>query len=688
MTETGPKVALITGITGQDGSYLAELLLSKGYQVNGMMRRSSSFNTERVKHIYQDPHEKNYKFKLWYGDLADASVLIKLLATIKPDEVYNLGAQSHVRVSFDIPEYTADVDAMGTLRLLEAIRFLNLPCKFYQASSSEMFGSALPPQNEETPFKPRSPYAVSKVFSHYITVNYREAYGLFACSGILMNHESPRRGETFVTKKITHGLAKILAGKQEKIYLGNLDAKRDWGYCYDDKTEILTKDGWKLFKDLVFKDTVVTLDRKGLLRYTKPTEFIVKEYYGEMIQFQNRHLDLLVTPNHKMYVRAGDMRSYELVSANEVFKSINKWKFKKDARWNGEELKQFFLPSISKYKNKRIEAEKKLHMDSWLEFLGWFISEGHCGKGIKGSYRVGISQDKKNNKYRMGIIKCLEKLNFKFGVDDHEFRINDKQLWNYLKQFGKARNKHVPSFIKDLCTEQIMIFLDALFKGDGNGKIDINKNCNFYTSSVKLINDVQELLLKCGLSGNIKLHKNRESAYRINVISKYNHPCFRANKNAIVRYTNYNGKIYCCTVPDHVIYVRRNGKACWCGNSAEYVEAMHLMLQQAKPDDYVIATGETHSVREFLQEAFGLVGLDFNKYIEIDKKYFRPSEVEQLCGDSSKAKKNLGWEARVRFKDLTRLMVIEDLKKEGIDPTKYGLEQKPKLTSSYLKDVS
>lgn len=351
MATENRKIALITGITGQDGSYLAELLLSKGYQVNGIMRRSSSFNTERIDHIYQDPHEKDYKFKLWYGDLADPSALLKLLAKIKPDEIYNLAAQSHVKVSFEIPEYTADIDAIGTLRLLEAIRSLDLKCKFYQASSSEMFGSSPPPQNELTPFHPRSPYAVAKVFAHNITVNYREAYGMFACSGILMNHESPRRGETFVTRKITRGIAGILSGKDKKIYLGNLDAKRDWGYA------------------------------------------------------------------------------------------------------------------------------------------------------------------------------------------------------------------------------------------------------------------------------------------------------------------------------------------------PEYCEAMWTMLQQKQPDDYVIATGETHSVLEFLQEAFGLVGLDFNKYVEIDKKYFRPSEVEQLCGDPSKAKKNLGWEAHVRFKDLTRLMVIEDLKKEGIDPVKYGLEQKPKMTSPYLKDV-
>ncbi len=226
------KKALITGITGQDGSYLAEFLLSKGYEVHGMMRRSSSFNTSRIDHLYQDPHEKNVKLILHYGDLSDASNLNDILRKVQPDEVYNLAAQSHVRVSFDIPEYTADITALGTLRLLDAIKGLNPKIKFYQAGSSEMYGKVLEiPQKETTPFYPRSPYAVAKVFAHHITVNYRESYGMFAVNGILFNHESPRRGGTFVTKKVTHALAKIQAGKQERLYLGNLDAKRDWGYA-------------------------------------------------------------------------------------------------------------------------------------------------------------------------------------------------------------------------------------------------------------------------------------------------------------------------------------------------------------------------------------------------------------------------------------------------------------------------
>jgi len=226
------KRALITGVTGQDGSYLAELLLAKGYEVHGLIRRSSTFSTDRIDHLYQDPHEPDVRFFLHFSDLTDSSSLVTWLNEIRPDEVYNLGAQSHVGVSFELPEFTADTVAMGTLRLLEAIRHADWPVRFYQAGSSEMFGQVTEsPQSETTRFHPRSPYGVAKVFGHQLTINYREAYGLFAANGILFNHESPRRGPTFITRKVTRAIAAILAGRAEKLYVGNLDARRDWGYA-------------------------------------------------------------------------------------------------------------------------------------------------------------------------------------------------------------------------------------------------------------------------------------------------------------------------------------------------------------------------------------------------------------------------------------------------------------------------
>ena len=227
------KTALITGITGQDGSYLAEFLLAKGYTVYGIIRRSSSFNTGRIDHIYKDPHDPRPELRLVYGDLNDASSLNRVIRTVQPDEIYHLGAQSHVRVSFDVPEYTGEVTGLGTVRLLDAIREAGVKTKFYQASSSEMYGNMPGPLNEQTPFQPRSPYAAAKVYAYWVTVNYREGYKIFACNGILFNHESPRRGETFVSRKITKAAARIKLGRQDKLFLGNLDAKRDWGYAPD-----------------------------------------------------------------------------------------------------------------------------------------------------------------------------------------------------------------------------------------------------------------------------------------------------------------------------------------------------------------------------------------------------------------------------------------------------------------------
>jgi len=258
------RKALITGVTGQDGSYLAEFLLAKGYEVHGIKRRASSFNTQRVDHIYEDPHVQNQHFVLHYGDLTDSSNLTRILQQVQPDEVYNLGAQSHVAVSFEAPEYTADVDAMGTLRLLEAIRFLGLEKKtrFYQASTSELYGLVQEtPQTERTPFHPRSPYGVAKLYAYWITVNYREAYGMYACNGILFNHESPRRGETFVTRKITRGLANIAQGLDRCLYMGNLDALRDWGHAKD-----YVRMQWMMLQQDTAEDFVIATGKQYSVR--------------------------------------------------------------------------------------------------------------------------------------------------------------------------------------------------------------------------------------------------------------------------------------------------------------------------------------------------------------------------------------------------------------------------------------
>lgn len=301
------KKALITGITGQDGAYLADLLLKKGYEVHGIKRRSSLFNTDRIDHLYQDPHEANVKFKLHYGDLSDSTNLIRIVQEVQPDEIYNLGAMSHVKVSFDTPEYTANADGIGTLRLLEALRILGLEkkTKIYQASTSELYGLVQAvPQSETTPFYPRSPYAVAKMYAYWITVNYREAYGMFACNGILFNHESPLRGETFVTRKITRGTAKIALGLQDKLYLGNLDARRDWGHAKD-----YVEAMWLILQQDIAEDYVIATG------VTTSVRDFVKMSFAEVgveIEFRGEGVE------EKGYVRSSSNPDYLIEPGEEV----------------------------------------------------------------------------------------------------------------------------------------------------------------------------------------------------------------------------------------------------------------------------------------------------------------------------------------------------------------------------------
>jgi GDPmannose 4,6-dehydratase len=298
------KKALITGITGQDGAYLTELLLGKGYEVHGIKRRSSLFNTDRIDHLYQDPHEKNIKLKLHYGDLTDSANVIRLVQEIQPDEIYNLGAMSHVRVSFDMPEYTANVDGLGTLRLLEAIRILGLTnkTKFYQASTSELYGLVQEvPQKETTPFYPRSPYAVAKLFGYWTTVNYREAYNMFACNGILFNHESPVRGETFVSRKITRGACRIALGLQDTLYMGNLDAKRDWGHAKDYAEAMWLMLQHSKADDFVIATGVTTSVREFVVKTFKRLD-ITLEFSGDGVDEKAIVID---SPNAEFKVRKG-----------------------------------------------------------------------------------------------------------------------------------------------------------------------------------------------------------------------------------------------------------------------------------------------------------------------------------------------------------------------------------------------
>jgi len=342
------KVALIFGITGQDGSYLAELLLKKNYIVNGVKRRSSSINTFRVDHIYQDPHEKNYRFRLHYGDITDSSSVSSLIKKTKPDEIYNLAAQSHVAVSFEVPEYTANADALGALRILEAIKFhkLEKKTKFYQAGTSELFGKVQTiPQNEKTPFYPLSPYAVAKMYAHWITKNYRDAYNLYACNGILFNHESPRRGETFVTKKIVSALCKIKYGKQDKLFLGNLDAKRDWGHARDYCLAM-----WKILQQKKPNDYVIATGKQySIKQFVNMTAKKLKmkiKWSGKGINEKGTDENgNIIIECDKNYFRPLDVNTL-LGDARKARKQL-KWKPKENIDTLIEEMISFEINSIN-----------------------------------------------------------------------------------------------------------------------------------------------------------------------------------------------------------------------------------------------------------------------------------------------------------------------------------------------------
>ena len=350
------KIALITGITGQDGSYLAEFLLSKDYEVHGLIRRASTFNTERVNHLYVDPHISGARLFLHYGDLSDSGQLTNLIYNTKPDEIYHLGAQSHVRVSFDMPEYTGDITALGTIRLLEGIRRSGIKTKFYQASSSEMFGATNPPQNEVSPFYPRSPYAAAKVYSYWVTINCREGYDMFACNGILFNHESPRRGETFVTRKITNAVANIIAGKQKKLYLGNLDAKRDWGFAPE-----YTECQWLILQQEKPDDYVIGTGESHSVREFVELAF---KYSGVDIEWQNSSVQ------EKGVVRSLSPSLNSILNIGDVIVEI-------DPRYFRPTEVEYLLADASKASEKlgwkpkvTFEELVKIMVDSDMELIG------------------------------------------------------------------------------------------------------------------------------------------------------------------------------------------------------------------------------------------------------------------------------------------------------------------------------
>lgn len=657
MTDIG-KTAFITGVTGQDGSILAKQLLEKGYTVVGMKRRTSLINTDRLDEdsdVFFHPN-----FKLEYGNMTDSSCLYRLLQKYQPNEIYNLAAQSHVRVSFEVPEETLDVVAGGTLKLLEAYRQIVPHARFYQASSSEMYGdNPEAPQNEETKMMPASPYACAKLYAHNLCRNYREAYGLHISCGILFNHESPVRGETFVTRKITMAAARIKLGKQEILKLGNLDAKRDWGladdYCINKDVPILTPSGWKYFDEISPGDEIInfdpqknTLSRDIVLKVVEP-----KVQTSRKIRLTGRSIDLTCTPNHRIYyqqkskISKGGWSDWKVATAQEMHEKFSSLSLRTKYDYR--------FPHFQDYSGE----ELAIITDDQIYLVGALLAEGHLRTSHKPSsgHRVTVSQSHiANPKIHSKLNEIFIKLGFSpstrinnSGVTEWCFNAEDSE--KILSWFDTNDLHVMPSWAYSLSSRQARILFDSMMDCDGHwGSLT-------YTSKrTLLLVDFQSIAALAGFQ-TTKPRQVKSGCWVVTAIAKRKKYSYVTNIEEI---DDGITDVWCVSTNNGTIVSRDNGSITISGNC----HAMWLMLQQPEPDDYVIATGETHTVREFLEETFSLAGLNVEKHLMIDERLFRPHEVPLLLGDATKAKEKLGWTPTVTFKELVKIMYEEDFDRE------------------------
>ncbi len=644
------KTALILGITGQDGSYLAELLLSKGYKVYGVVRRSSSEKFERIAHLMG-------KIELVQGDLLDQHSLNEAIRMTNPDEVYNLAAQSFVPTSWNQPVLTGEFTALGVPRILEAIRQENPKIRFYQASSSEMFGKVREtPQNENTPFYPRSPYGVAKVYGHYITVNYRESYGLFAVSGILFNHESPRRGLEFVTRKVSDAVARIKLGLQKELLMGNLDAKRDWGfagdYCVDLDTSILTQDGFKYYNELKPGDTVINYNSKtNRLEEDTAIKKVLLKNSGEMYVFKGRGLLLRCTPEHRIYYQRKSKRSkggwsdWKVCRAQEFYEMTKKLSIRTKY--------EFRLPHLQGYENRNTKVK-----DGWFKLIGYLVTEGNLYDGNR-TLRISLSQSKSNNKKIYDdIINCIQKLELGYrkrersdGVVEFVFDANSSK--RIIDCFDGFDIHQLPGWVYKAGDKQLRLLLNAMMDGDGSW------GAMTYVSKRKgLLSSFQTIATMLGYRTTV--HKRKSGIWECTLIAlRKKHLYVTSAKKE-----RSEEKVWCVTTKNGTIITRKDDGIAISGNC----EAMWLMLQQPKPEDFVVGTGEAHSVKELVESAFSHVGLNWKDFVKKDERFMRPADVDVLVADASKARKALGWKPKVNFKQLVAMMVDADterLKRNG-----------------------
>jgi GDP-D-mannose dehydratase len=642
------KRALITGVTGQDGSYLAELLLEHGYEVHGIVRRSSTETAERIAHL-------SGKIHLHQADLLDQLSIIDVMKESNPDEVYNLAAQSFVPTSWKQPVLTAQFTAIGVTHVLEAIRLLGRDkIRFYQASSSEMFGKVQEvPQKEDTPFYPRSPYGVAKVYGHWITVNYRESYNMFCCSGILFNHESERRGREFVTRKVTDGVARIKMGLASELKLGNLEAKRDWGfagdYCISKSVPILTPAGWKFCDEVREGDEVINFDLgHNRLSRDRVQKKIVLDTDGTWVTLKGRGVFLRCTPQHRILYQRKSKSSKGGWSEWKECTALDFHHICSDR--NLRTLYDYRLPHFQDY-----DGPDRPESDPQIRMVGYLLAEGHRRDGGPGrGDRLTISQSWLVNErvckqiasdiHTLGLQARMRTRND--GVSEWVFDAGSTQ--RLLELFDSPNIHIMPRWCYGLSQRQADILFNALMDCDGSW------GGMLYTSKRSLLAaDFQTIAHLAGYR-TAGLHTTAGDIHIVPVIARRKRYTYiqqseleQSDERTAWCVTTQNGTIV--SRDNHCITVSGNCRAMW------------LMLQQDKPDDYVVATGETHTVRRLVELAFGTAGLDWQKHVKIDPALVRPAEVDLLIGDPAKARRKLGWKPEVSFEQLVERMVKADL---------------------------
>jgi len=661
------KKALITGITGQDGSYLADLLIEKGYEVHGIIRRSSSFNTSRIEHLYQDPHVNDVKLFLHYGELSDSLNLTRLIDKIAPNEIYNLGAQSHVRVSFDIPENTGDVTGLGAIRLLEALRESKVPARFYQASSSEMYGKVQAiPQTETTPFYPRSPYAVAKLYAYWATVNYRESYGMHASNGILFNHECVTFDTPIIYKK--NGFIDIKPigelvphredPKHGKKYQTEMKDLKIWdGTNWTDVT--LATATWRNIEE----SPLIEINSRG--GYYKATE--------DHISFLEGSIEI---PTNK--IKIGDKLELKSLPKIEKYTTISQ----EESEFLGMMVADGYTSNGKGTFTKNLDSTRQRAGELWEMLSGGHFKEDNSGKSgydpTKIVKRINLNGNSaflkliESDIYTEGRLKRIPKRILNANREIQTAFLKGYQLCDGLKKGFKSSQEFKSFTTNSQTLAQGLFYILSNFgyritlhPETRNDITYFHLNINVIGSKkgahlIKPINEVKSAISN-NYEGWVFDLATKSGTFSAGIGLSWIHNSPRRGETFVTKKITKAVARIKCGLQDSLYLGNINAKRDW-GYAPEYVEGMWRMLQVETPDDYILATNETHTVKEFLETAFEYVGLDWNEYTRYDERYERPSEVDLLIGDYSKAKNILGWEPKTKFKELVKIMVDADIK--------------------------